>query len=156
MVNLPQDLKDFLQSGRELKYDHLKCELGKITLKKFDDLKVAEVKIDSQESPIYDNDPNKDKDGYYLVPVISLIEECENYESEFALVWLPNENLFGSWDCDHWDLKTFLKLSWFSKLKWKDIVENPLLYLNAKWDCRSKVTKYFVPFPEYDFIERRY
>lgn len=145
MENLPKELRDFLQSGKQLDYDQSKCEPGKITLKKLKDLKADEVWIDSEESPIAEKDPNKGKEGYYTVPAVSLIEDCEGYEPDFILLWLPNENLFGTWDCDHLDLKIFLKATW------NDIVKNPLPYINAQWEADSNISRYFVPYPKYEF-----
>jgi hypothetical protein len=145
MENLPKELKDFLQSEKQLEYDHSRCEPGKITLKNFNDLEVGEVWIDSEESPIAQKDPNKEKEGYYSVPAVSLIEDCEGYDPEFILLWLPNEDLFGTWDCDHWDLKIFPKATW------NDIVKNPLPYINAQWEGDSKIAEYFMPYPKYEF-----
>jgi hypothetical protein len=145
MENLPKELKNFLQSEQQLEYDHSNCEPGKITLKKFKDLNVGEVWIDSEESPIAEKDPNKEKEGYYSVPAVSLTEDCEGYDPDFILLWLPNENLFGTWDCDHWDLKIFPEATW------NDIVKSPLPYINAQWEGDSKIVEYFVPYPEYEF-----
>lgn len=145
-IKIPQELENFLKDKKELEYDFLSSEPWKIALKAYEELKIEEIWVDSEWSPIYNEDPNKDKRWYYSIPAISLVGSCEYYEPDFILLWLPSEKLFWTWDCDHWDLRVFLNTSW------SDIVKNPLPYINSQWDYNTKVATYFKPF-SYNFIE---
>ena len=75
--------------------------------------------------------------GYYEIPAVSLTNKVKNYDPKYLLLWLPNEELYGQWDCDHWEITVF------PKARWKDIVANPIPYLNAMWDYRSRVGRKF-------------
>lgn len=105
------------------------------------DLEIGEVWVGSDVA----GDPRFGEDGYYAVPAVSLTAECDAYEPEFILLWLPNEMQYGSWDADHW------VLSVFPGVNWAKIVDQPAIYLNAQWDARSEVAEKFIPWPNYDF-----
>jgi hypothetical protein len=138
-LNPPTELIDFIKSGKQLEYNPSECEVGEVKLTKFDSLKLGEVWVDSEQSPLYEKDPNKDEKGYYAVPAVSLTSECDDFDAEFILLWLPNEELYGTWDSDHWDLK------FFPNYQWSDIIQNPVPYLNAQWEFESEIAEYFVP-----------
>jgi len=146
--NLPAELVEFLTSGKKLEYDPSSIEPGVVGLKGLDELELGVVWVNSEESPLSDDDPNAGDKGYYEVPAVSLLRECEGYDPDFILLWLPNEQSFGTWDCDHWDLYVF------SGRTWPDIVADPATFLNAQWsDCERKNSEYFKPFPKYKFKE---
>ncbi len=109
-LNLPEDFVIFLKSNKQLKYDPEQCEAGRITLLKLNQLSITEIFIDSVESPLAKTDPNSGKKGYYSVPAINLIADCEGYDPEGILIWLPELELFGTWDNDHWDILVFPNL----------------------------------------------
>jgi hypothetical protein len=145
-LNLSGGIVLFLTTGQKLQYDHSKCEPGKVVLKSFTELKLGKVLINSSESPLYEEDPHADEKGYYEVPAVSLTKECASYDPEYILLWLPNEELFGSWDSDHWDLYVFPETGW------SDIADDPIPYINAQWmDYNREVSEYFQPFPDYEF-----
>ena len=144
-MNLPDDLAVFLKASKQLEYDCSSCEAGKIILCSYDELKTDMIRVNSDESPLKDEDPHAEEDGYYEIPAVSLSKECDGYDPEFILLWLPEDNLFGSWDCDHWDLYVF------ADTDWADIVADPLPYLNAQWSGNQEVGKYFKPYPKYPF-----
>jgi hypothetical protein len=98
--SLPSDLVDFLKSGRRLEYDASETEPGAVGLNRLEELKEGEIWIGT-DAP---EDPNNEKEGYYAVPAVSLSGECDGYDPEFILLWLPDQKKFGSWDCDHWIL----------------------------------------------------
>lgn len=139
--NLPDDATEFLRAGRQFKYDHSRIEAGEVKLKRLADLTMGEVWIGTD----LEGDPHADEDGYYAIPAVSLTGECENYDPDFILLWLPREQLFGTWDCDHWVLKVFRGATW------SDIVANPAAYLNAQWDCMDKLGTSLLPWHDYEF-----
>ena len=143
--SLPSDLFEFLITGQQLEYDASRCEPGKVILKNYSELALGTVWVDSNGSPLESDDPKAKKTGYYEVPAVSLTKECEGYDPEYILLWLPYDESYGSWDCDHWDLIIF------PNTRWDDILEDPVLYLNAMWDNSSYVGDYFRPWPKYKF-----
>lgn len=86
----PHDLVTYLKGGKQLKYDADECEPGQIILLPFDELMLGEVYIDSEESPIAENDPHAGEEGYYSVPAVNLVADCEGYDPEGILIWLPD------------------------------------------------------------------
>ncbi len=140
-LNLPDEFVEFLQSGRQLDYDPASVEPGEVKLKRLEEFAIGEVWIGT-EIP---GDPHAGESGYYAIPAVSLTGECEDYDPEFILLWLPEERLFGTWDCDHWVLKVF------RNARWADIVANPAAYINAQWDWNDELGSQFVPWPQYEF-----
>jgi hypothetical protein len=139
--NLPSEAVEFLKAGKQLNYDFKSIEAGEVKLKRFDQLELKEVWIGTD----IDGDPHANEDGYYSIPAVSLTGECKNYSPEFILLWLPEEKIFGGWDCDHWVLTVFPAATW------TDIVASPAHYLNAQWDYSSKVGTHLKPWPKYQF-----
>jgi hypothetical protein len=122
--NLPIDLREFLESRGKLKYNAADCEAGAVVLKDLSQLSLATISVI----------PNgKQSANAYRVQAVSLTHECEGYDPEFILLWMPNEQLYGSWDADH------SRLLVFPLTKWTDIVQNPIPYLNSQWDVHSDV-----------------
>ena len=115
-MNLETDLEEFLRKGNQLTYDISLCEAGYVGLGSFDQLILGKIWVSPEEG-----------EGYYEIPAVSLSVGCESYAPEYILLWLPNEKQYGAWDCDHWILTVFPGVSW------KDILVNPLFYLNAQW-----------------------
>ncbi|MEL6822341.1 MAG: hypothetical protein AAFP70_11310 [Calditrichota bacterium] len=124
----PEQLEKFLKSGNQLSYDYKQVEAGRIVLKKWQDLQTGVVWIDSFR---------EGDEGYYEIPAVNLVESCDGYDPEFILLWLPNEKVFGTWDCDHWGLIVFPETTW------SEIVKSPVPFLNAQWSPDSKVGKQF-------------
>jgi hypothetical protein len=139
--NLPKETIQFLKLGKQLKYDVTGCEAGEVKLKSLAQLTLGEVWIGTD----LEDDPHSGEDGYYSVPAVSLTGECEAYNPEFILLWLPTEKLFGSWDTDHWVLTVFPEATW------SDIVARPTVYLNAQWDPGAGVGGLLIPWPKYEF-----
>lgn len=145
-LNLPEELIEFLKEGKQLEYDESRCEAGYIGLKSLDQLSTDVVWIDSDESPLSQDDPHAGEYGYYEVPAVSLTGYCKTYDPEFILLWLPNERMFGTWDGDHRDLRVFPGITW------QEIIHNPLHFLSAQWDDYDcKISEYFKPYPKYKF-----
>ena len=143
--NLPSEVVDFLSSDSQFVYDAQNCEVGKVQLKSYNELCLTEVFVDSEESPIEEDDPHAQEKGYYLVGVIDLIKECPAYGAEGVLVWLPDLRVFGQWDIDHWDLLIFPHATW------SDIVAEPSRYLSAQWKPDLEIGEYLKPWTTYKF-----
>jgi hypothetical protein len=143
--SLPSDAVAFLRAGRQLEYDFAAAVPGEVKLRVFDELELGEAWI----STIIKSDPHFEEFGYYAVPAISLTEDCEEDDSEYILLWLPHERLFGTWDSDRWLLTVF------EHSTWTDIVENPITYINAQWYPDSQTSKHFIPWPKYAFKKGR-
>ncbi|MFO1451362.1 MAG: hypothetical protein U1F61_24595 [Opitutaceae bacterium] len=138
--SLPADFVQFLQSGRALSYDPTKIEPGEVGLHMLEELKEGEVWIGTDDP----DDPNYEKDGYYAVPAVSLTGRCEAYDPEFILLWLPDQQKFGTWDCDHWILLVF------DDADWRAIQQDPAPYLDAQWrNTRSVAATRFQPWHRY-------
>lgn len=147
-MNLPSDLVLFLTAGKPLEYDPSSVEPGVVGLKSLDMVELGVVWVNADESPLRKDDPHAGDDGYYAVPAVSLTGTCEAYDPDFILLWLPGEQMFGTWDCDHWDLYVFPDKTW------SDILSDPATYLNAQWgDYKRKQSEYFKPYPKYAFKE---
>ena len=84
-LNLPDDLRDFLASGRQLEYDPAQCEnFGRVKLRQLTKLRVIKYPTRPTEDgrvPWLDDDPHKGEDGYYYVPLVDLVSECEQRPS---------------------------------------------------------------------------
>ena len=143
--DLPSDTENFLKRGKQLVYDEPNCEAGKVALKKYDELSLSEIYVDSEQSPIQNEDPHFGEAGYYVVRAVDLVSECLTYGAEGILVWLPDYKLFGTWDCDHWDILVFPEATW------ADIVANPALYLSAQWKPNLEIGNYLKPWPFCEF-----
>ena len=150
-MNLPSDLEDFLNAGRQLDYDASECEMGKVTLKDVSSLQVADyptdlfnLDIDLTMFPESGSLPSFTTEG------VSLIAECEDYDPDGLLLWIPKLNSYGTWDCDHEVVSAFP-----SDVSWSMISNDPLRYLNAFWgDLTDEDTGLSVvlPWPPYRHV----
>ncbi|WP_044203399.1 hypothetical protein [Flammeovirga sp. OC4] len=132
-MNLEKELLDFLKLGQKLEYDISKVEPGFVGLHKHENLK---------ESHIYLEGPEETQ-SYYEIPAVSLTGENEYYDPEFILLWLPNEQKYGTWDSDHWDL--FI----FDNCEWNDIKKSPDQYINYQWEPNDLKIMEFDPSLKY-------
>jgi hypothetical protein len=139
-MEFSSDLHDYLKEGNQLNYDTSKAEAGKVGICNLSDIKLGVVWVSPEDDEI---------DAYYEIPAISITNYCEDYDPEFILLWLPNEKIYGAWDCDHWILTTFPKVCW------TDIVVNPLPFLNAQWYPESEFGVAFNPASKYELKSGR-
>lgn len=146
--NIPPELADFLGQGKELQYDRSQCEAGRVKLKRLQDLEVEEIKISTKKvSRISEtDDPNKNHSGAYRVPAVSLVADCENYDPDFILLWLPQEQMFGALSGEYTN-----ELLVFPGASWQDIVNDPVRYINAQWKGDYSIAKDFNPWQKYRF-----
>ena len=87
MKGLPKDLVEYLQSGGQFAYDPSHCECGCVKLKSYPELEEGMVWIEGVVNA---------KRGYYEIPAVSLLIDCEHYDPEYLLLWLQNEKKFGT------------------------------------------------------------
>lgn len=146
---LPSDLLQFLRENRRLVYDPSRCECGSVSLVQWGQLTIKEFYVDSEGTPLAVLDPHKGETGYYAVPGLDLIGACKSYDPEGILIWLPDLNLYGTWDSDRWDLLTFPGATW------TEIAADPVKYLNAQWFPQQANCELLVPWPTYPFRQGR-
>ncbi|MBC7876629.1 MAG: hypothetical protein H7Y59_05600 [Anaerolineales bacterium] len=144
-TELPEDLIEFLISGSQLDYDPDDCECGHVTLLAHDKLTPSVVFVDSDDAPFANQDPHAEEEGCYVIPAINLVAECEGYDPDGILIWLPDQKVFGTWDSEYWDVLIFPYATW------RDISTSPVKYLNALWDQDAVLCEYLRPFPNYPF-----
>lgn len=135
-MNLPQDLTDFIKSKSELIYNHKSVEPGFVGIIDFEKLELGKVWIEGTISG----------KSYYEIPAINLTDQCESYDSEYILLYLPNEKMYGTWDSDHWILYVF------PNTKWTDIVINPVEFINQQWNPKKEIGIEFDPKTNYKMI----
>lgn len=129
-LNLPPDLVEFLAAGKQLVYDPDECEAGAIRLLPLDRLKLElfPMFIDSAMTELYESDPHKEDNGYYLVTGVNLVAECEDYDPCGLLMWLPIERRYATWDHSHWYIGVF-----GPDQTWAEIIKAPAQHINAQW-----------------------
>ena len=114
--------------GGQLRYDASQCAAGKVVLHELSQLEYGTCGVSSYDTDVADEDPNKGEDGWYRVPMVSLVADCENYAPDYLLVWLPDEQLFGTYDVEHRHLRVFPGAAW------SDLRSDPVKYINSQWD----------------------
>ena len=140
---------EFLKTGESLQYDAESTEVGLIGLKPHTHLRLGEFQVESEGTPEHSKDPHRGKDGYYIVKAVDLIGECDAYDPDGILAWLPDFRCYGCWDIDHHTALVF------PKAKWSDIVADPAEYLDAQWNGPSAVAKYLTPWKHGQFKARK-
>jgi len=124
------------------------AEPGKLKLKRnVDSLRVEEFRIHSYGKEEARRDPNRGRPGHYLVPGVNLIESCDGYAPIGILLWLPLEQEFGAWDCDHGDLWSFPGETW------SEIAADPVPFVNALWHPDQVEREWLIPWPKYPFVD---
>lgn len=129
-MEIPADLRSFLNAKKQLEYDVDECEMGAIELLPLESLQLHRFPTDVDNGPLDNSsDPHYRQMGCYLVPAVSLIAECEGYDPFGLLLWFPVEKCYGTWDSSHTLLEAFSP-----DVTWSDIAKEPAKYLNAFWD----------------------
>ena len=148
MITLPDDLTEFLNAKRQLEYRASECECGQVILLQLGKHELGEVWVDGHSLHDIAADPNKGLEGYYAVPAVNLVESCDGYDPDHILSWIPECNLYISWDNDHWAITSFPSVSW------RHIAASPLHFINAQWETPS-IGQPFVPWPAFPFKKGR-
>jgi hypothetical protein len=144
-AGLPEDLLEFLENESQLDYDPDDCECGQVTLFAHNKLSPSVVFVDSDDAPFANLDPHAEEEGCYVVPAINLVAECEGYDPDGILIWLPDQRVFGTWDSEFWNVLIFPNATW------NEISASPVKYLNALWEPEAVHCEYLRPFPSYPF-----
>jgi hypothetical protein len=149
-MNLPDDLRQFLETKQELQYSWGECEVGQIKLLELHELEIQLFPTDVDNGPFdHSADPHHREMGCYLVPAVSLVAECENYEPQGILLWIPGDRCFGTWDDSHTLIEAF-----DPSVTWTQIVAAPLSYIEAFWgggQGRIGGLAPLVPWPRYEY-----
>ena len=127
-LKLPTDLTAFLTAGKQLEYDASDCEVGSVNLLPLSALGLELFPMDCQSTPVERRDPNHGSVGCYLVPGVSLLASAVGYEPDGLLLWLSQEERFGSWDSSHAVVSLFQK-----SMTWTEFVRHPAECFNAMW-----------------------
>lgn len=94
---LPADLVEFLRQGKQLEFpfyefaDVVPDGLKLLALGKHE---LGEVWIDSENHPFAYTDPHFGEKGYYAVPAVNLVAECNHFEPDFILLWLTSPHRY--------------------------------------------------------------
>jgi hypothetical protein len=147
-MELPPDLVAFLKARRQLDYEVSTCEAGRVLLLPQDQLRVRLYPTDVDNGPIDNtNDPHFRELGCYLVPGVSLVAQCDGFDPDGLLLWLPEEECYGTWDSTHTLIEAFSR-----GVSWTDIANDPVLYINSLWnDERVGGLTPLIPWPRYQY-----
>ncbi len=124
---IPEDLEAFLKSGKDLEFLDRKAKRRKMKLKRLEELQLGQIYVTSEETEFEDEDPNC-YGGYYVVAAVSLVQEAWSLAPQNLLMWFPKYESFGQYDSNHYNALRF------EETKWKTIMNNPVPYLNAKYE----------------------
>jgi hypothetical protein len=124
---LPQKLVDFVRAGGTL--ETASSRLGKVRVKSLSELRIGTIYV----APIAKVDPNLGRDGVYRVPAISLLAECQRYDPDHILSYLPLERMFCVFDSDH------ARITVFPDATWSDIACEPNTYIDTLWQSTPVV-----------------
>jgi hypothetical protein len=144
-MKLPEDLTAFLKAGRQLRHDPEACEMGAITLRRLEEMRVELFPVDPGRGV---NDPHEGETGSYLVPGVDLIASSTGgYDEIGLLLWFPREGRYGFWDEEHGHIHLLPRGT-----SWVDIANAPVQHLNAAWgDAEAVPAEELVPDPRYRY-----
>lgn len=125
-ITLPQDLVEFLKKPANRTLDMKEGEVRKAVFCGPDEIQKKKFDVNSYELYLnghLDHDPEerKEYEGY------DLVKEAGGYDAEGVLVWFPQWNEYGSWDCDHHRIITYPSITW------REIAVAPTWYINGQW-----------------------
>ena len=126
---IPKDLYAFLSRG-ELVIDTSAKEhfaLYEVEFYPLDELRVKKFVIATDDYYLNQGEPGEDPGLTYEVTGVDLLRKAGSYNPEGVLIWFPQFNEFGCFDCDH-AIMTMLP-----GVTWKDIEANPSPYVNCQW-----------------------
>ena len=123
---LPPDIAAFLRGDRTLNCEFSDCEIGRFAFHPLDGVPQIELFLSTQGDDWIDDDPHSGI-GHYVVDALDLLASCDDYDPAGLFVYVPQLELYGSFDCDHESLIVYPNLTWpaFSA--------DPVRYINAAW-----------------------
>jgi hypothetical protein len=152
-TRLPSDLELFLREERQLIYDPLSCEAGKVSMIKWRHLKLERFPVETRRLDNYKEDPKYPELNSYLVLGVDLLCDCVEYDSRGLLLWLPLEEKYGIWDSTNCQIHTFAP-----EVTWTRIVTDPSKYINSGWSYINRpsvpMTR-LVPWPNHPYHHRQ-
>ena len=84
---LPDDLVEFLEFDRQLKYDASACEIGVFTLRALEEVEEIELIVSA-----------KDQESNSAIRALDLLQSCEVYDPRGIFVYIPSLRKYGSYD----------------------------------------------------------
>jgi len=132
-IDLPAEFSAFLKQRKQLRYDADECDCGRIRLLAKSKLRETVLVVEPEQPDDSLLDPHGEDDGAYVIRAINLVGEADGFDPDYILCWLPEQQIFASYDIDHRVLHIFPGTTW------TQIADNPVPYLNAQWrdagDC---------------------
>jgi len=135
----PDDLLQFLNKGKQLKFNHKKSEVGPIRLKSGSELAPEVITFFAGSQDLMIDDPYEIFEGEYHANVYDLVAESEYYDPEGLLCWLSKLQCFGIIDAEHGTVISFPGATW------RDIVKKPAAYLDANWNRKANNVELVLP-----------
>lgn len=126
-LELPSDFIAFLQQRKQLIYNADECDCGSIRLLPRSKLREATLIVEPEQPDDSLLDPHGEDDGAYTIRAVNLVGEADGFDPDYILCWLPEKQMFASYDPDHRVLHIFPGTTW------TQIAANPIPYLNAQW-----------------------
>lgn len=130
---VPGDLHAFLSAneGKQFTYQ-LGPELPSIEVDTFkfhapSDLKLSTFEIDTHEYHLNHKEPGDDPGLRFDIEGVDLLCECKNHTPDGILVYFPEFQEYGCWDCDH------LLITMYPEISWCKIEKRLPEYVNAQW-----------------------
>jgi hypothetical protein len=121
---LPDDLVEFLESDRGLKYDASACEIGVFTFHALDEIKKIELTVSAE-----------DQQSTCQIRALDLVKSCDGYDPEGMFVYIPSLRKYGSYDSELQVLITYRGMAW------SNFLADPARYINAAWDFDPEIAE---------------
>ena len=126
LSSLQIELREYLSNPENLIIKLDAGELMSVRLHALDQVPLTMFDVNSSE--LFMNRPLKnDPEETREYQGFDLVADCEDYQPEGIMIWFPEWQRFGSWDCDHHTIMTF------PHAQWADIVKAPTWYFNGQW-----------------------
>lgn len=88
---------------------------------------------------------------------VRLVAACAHYDPRGVLIWIPDERMFGTWDCDHHIIHVLFAARGtrggiVEPATWSNIQANPIRYL-PPYPGDATSCKLLIPWPKYRWQE---
>jgi len=132
-LSFPEEAIEYLsQAESDLSFSSKKYrDVKEITLCNLKELRFDEMIVYTEnhrnEGGNAQSDPNIEKEGYYIIPVIDLVKEVNDYLNTGLLVWIPAIKRFGTCDPDHGHVYVI------ENTGWKELLDDLFTFANTQW-----------------------
>ncbi len=129
---IPDDLQNFLATNEDRRFTFERNEESEMEVDSFEfyapnEVKLSRFTIDTYEYHLNHNETGNDPELRYDIQGVDLIRDCGGYEPEGILIYIPEFQEYGSWDCDHGLIAVYPNVGWST-------IETRLVdYVNAQW-----------------------